>query len=149
MPMKKGTLGNNSYIFKPVLIQSTLLSSAVCPLVKSKSFKGSDKASRIYSGYNMSKSCKFYQFSYKIHITKDLLLWRILNGRGLPNCLTELPSLKCLSYSLHSRDSHPFANFLRPSPFGSHSASPTLTCALQSMIVFFIKDTRGNNAYIF
>ena len=25
-----------------------------------------------------------------------LLLWRILNGRGLPNCVTELPSLKCL-----------------------------------------------------
>ena len=42
-----------------------------------------------------------------------LLLWRILNGRGLPNCLTELPSLKCLSSSLHGRDSHPFANVLR------------------------------------
>ena len=55
-----------------------------------------------------------------------LLLWRILNGRGLPNCLTELPSLKCLSSSLHSRDSHPFANVLRPSPSGSPSASPTL-----------------------
>ena len=60
-----------------------------------------------------------------------LLLWRILNGRGLPNCLTNLPSLKCLSSSLHSRDSHPFANVLRPSPSGSSSASPTLTCALQ------------------
>ena len=60
-----------------------------------------------------------------------LLLWRILNGHGLPNCLTELPSLKCLSSSLHSRDSHPFANVLRPSPSGSPSASPTLTCALQ------------------
>ena len=60
-----------------------------------------------------------------------LLLWRILNGRGLPNCLTELPSLKCLSASLNSRDSHPFANVLRPSPSGSPSASPTLTCALQ------------------
>ena len=60
-----------------------------------------------------------------------LLLWRILNGRGLPNCMTELPSLKCLSSSLHSRDSHPFANVLRPSPSGSPSASPTLTCALQ------------------
>ena len=60
-----------------------------------------------------------------------LLLWRILIGRGLPNCLTELPSLKCLSSSLHSRDSHPFANVLRPSPSGSPSASPTLTCALQ------------------
>ena len=60
-----------------------------------------------------------------------LLLWRILNGRGLPNCMTELPSLKCLSSSLHSRDSHPFANVLRPSPSGCPSASPTLTCALQ------------------
>ena len=53
-----------------------------------------------------------------------LLLWRILNGRGLPNCLTELPSLKCLSSSLHSRDSHPFANVLRPSPSGSPSVPP-------------------------
>ena len=60
-----------------------------------------------------------------------LLLWQIFNGRGLPNCLTELPSLKCLSSSLHSRDSHPFAYVLRPSPSGSPSASPTLTCALQ------------------
>ena len=51
-----------------------------------------------------------------------LLLWRILNGRGLPNCLTELPSLKCLSSSFHSPDSHPFANVLRPSPSGSPSA---------------------------
>ena len=64
-------------------------------------------------------------------LTLLLLLWRILNGRGLPNCLTELPSLKCLSSSLHSRDSHPFANVLRPSPSGSLSAFPTLTCALQ------------------
>ena len=63
--------------------------------------------------------------------TSLLLLWRILNGRGLPNCLTELPSLECLSSSLHSRDSHPFANVLRPSPSGSPSASPTLTYALQ------------------
>ena len=60
--------------------------------------------------------------------TKQLLLlpWRILNGRGLPNCMTELPSLKCLSSSLHSRDSHPFANVLRPSPSGSPSASVAL-----------------------
>ena len=77
---------------------------------------------------------KFHKFLFgrKFTIVTDLLLlWRILNGRGLPNCLTELPSLKCLSSSLHSQDSHPFANVLRPSPSGSPSASPTLTCALQ------------------
>ena len=50
--------------------------------------------------------------------TRFFLLWRILNGRGLLNCLTELPSLKCLSSSLHSRDSHPFTNVLRPSLLG-------------------------------
>ena len=48
--MKKGTLGNNSYIFEPVLILTTLSCSAVCPLVKCESLEGSDKASRIYSG---------------------------------------------------------------------------------------------------
>ena len=56
---------------------------------------------------------------FRILLGRVLLLWRILNGRGLPNCLTELPSLKCLSSSLHSRDSHLFANVLRPSPSGS------------------------------
>ena len=55
--------------------------------------------------------CSFILIVCTSHL---LLLWRILNGRGLPNCLTELPSLKCLSSSLHSRDSHPFANVLRP-----------------------------------
>ena len=73
-----------------------------------------------------SSRCRLREVEYRL-----LLLWRILNGRGLPNCLTELPSLKCLSSSLHSRDSHPFGNVLRPSPSGSPSASPTLTCALQ------------------
>ena len=70
MPMKKGTLGNNSYIFKPVLILTTLLRSAVCPPYKCKCLEGSDKASRIYSKYNMSQSLKAYQFSYKIHMKK-------------------------------------------------------------------------------
>ena len=73
-----------------------------------------------------------YCLRYRTHFQYLLLLlWWILNGRGLPNCLAELPSLKCLSSSFHSRDSHPFANVLRPSPSGSPSASPTLTCALQ------------------
>ena len=56
MPMKQGSLVKNSYIFKPTLILSTLLISAVCPLVKCKSEEGSDKASRIYSRWNMSNS---------------------------------------------------------------------------------------------
>ena len=49
MPMKKGSLVNNSYIFEPILILSTLFRSAVCPLVKCKSYDGSEKASRVYS----------------------------------------------------------------------------------------------------
>ena len=49
MPMKKGSHVNNSYIFEPILILSTLLSSAVCLLVKCISLEGSDKASRVYS----------------------------------------------------------------------------------------------------
>ena len=62
-PMKKGLLVNNSYIFEPIVIMSTHLSTAVCPLVKCKSLKGSDKASRVYSRWNMSNSLKFHQFS--------------------------------------------------------------------------------------
>ena len=54
--MKKGTLGNNTYIFVPILILTTLSCRAVCPLIKSKSLEGFNKASRIYSGYNMRKS---------------------------------------------------------------------------------------------
>ena len=34
--MKKVTLGNNSIIFEPILILSTLLSSAVCHPVEAK-----------------------------------------------------------------------------------------------------------------
>ena len=49
MPMKKGLLSKNYYIFELILILSTLLSSAVCPLVKFKSLEGSDKASKVYS----------------------------------------------------------------------------------------------------
>ena len=49
MPMKKGSLVNNSCIFEPILILSTLLSSALCPFLKGTSLEGSDKASRAYS----------------------------------------------------------------------------------------------------
>ena len=49
MPMKKGSLVNNSYIFEPTLILSTLFRSAVCPLVKCKRYDGFEKASRVYS----------------------------------------------------------------------------------------------------
>ena len=47
IPMKKGTCGNNSYNFEPILILSTLLSSALCPLIKCTSLDESDKASRV------------------------------------------------------------------------------------------------------
>ena len=49
MPMKKGSLVNNSYIFESIFILSTLVSSAVYPLVKSKRLEESYKASRVYS----------------------------------------------------------------------------------------------------
>ena len=49
MPMKKGSLVNNSYIFEPILILSTLLSSAVYLLVECTSLDGYDKALRVYS----------------------------------------------------------------------------------------------------
>ena len=49
MPMEKWSLVNNSYIFEPILILSTLFRSAVCPLVKCKRYDGSEKASRVYS----------------------------------------------------------------------------------------------------
>ena len=49
MAVKRGLLLNNSYMFKPIYIVSTLLSSAVCPLVKSKSYDRSNKASRVNS----------------------------------------------------------------------------------------------------
>ena len=48
-PMKKGCARNNSYIFEPIFILSTLLSSALCPFLKGTSLEGSDKASRVYS----------------------------------------------------------------------------------------------------
>ena len=49
MPIKKGSIVNNSYIFEPILILSTLLSSAVYLLVECTSLEGSDNASRVYS----------------------------------------------------------------------------------------------------
>ena len=47
MPMNKGSLVDNSYIFEPILILLTLLSSAVYLLVECTSLEGSDKASRV------------------------------------------------------------------------------------------------------
>ena len=49
MPMKKGSLVIIPTIFLTILTLSTILSSAVCPLVKCKSYDGSDKASSVYS----------------------------------------------------------------------------------------------------
>ena len=42
--MKKGTHGNNSYIFETILILSTLLSTAVSPLLNCKFLEGSDNS---------------------------------------------------------------------------------------------------------
>ena len=46
--MKKGSIVNNSYIFEHIFILINAYSCcAVCSLVKSKSYDGSDKASRV------------------------------------------------------------------------------------------------------
>ena len=60
MPKKKATLVNNSYFLEPILILSTRLCCAFCPFVKCKSYDESNKALKIYYGYNMSKSWKSY-----------------------------------------------------------------------------------------
>ena len=60
MPMKKGTLVNNSYIFEPISNLSRLVSSAVYPLVKCKRLEESYTASRVYSRWNMSNCKKNY-----------------------------------------------------------------------------------------
>ena len=49
MPMKSGTLVNNSYICQLILILTTLSCCAVFPLFKCKSLEGSSKGSGIYS----------------------------------------------------------------------------------------------------
>ena len=48
-PTKKGSIVNNSYIFEQILILTKYTCCAVWSLVKRKSLKGSDKASRVYS----------------------------------------------------------------------------------------------------
>ena len=53
---RKGRSWINPTFFEPMLILSTLFCSAVCPLVKCKRYDGSDKASRVYSRWNMSNS---------------------------------------------------------------------------------------------
>ena len=56
MPIKKGSIVNNSYIFELILILTTESCCAVWSLVKRKSLEGSDKASSVYSRWNMSNS---------------------------------------------------------------------------------------------
>ena len=65
MPIKKGSLVNYSYIFEPILILLTLVSSAVYPLVKYKRLEESYKASRVYSRWNMSNSKKILSIFWK------------------------------------------------------------------------------------
>ena len=49
MPMKKGSLFNNSYIFKTILILTKKACCGACLPFKFKSLEGSDKALRVYS----------------------------------------------------------------------------------------------------
>ena len=65
---KKGKLGNNFYIFEPILVLTTLSCNAVCPLVKCKSFEGSNKASIICAEYNIAIFWRSYQFSEKMRL---------------------------------------------------------------------------------
>ena len=41
LSLKKGTLGNNSYIFQPILILTTQPCCAACPLVYCKNLEAS------------------------------------------------------------------------------------------------------------
>ena len=66
MTMYKGMLVNNSYIFGPIFILTMQSGYAVIPLVKCESEKGSNKASRVYSRWNMSNSKKFFSFFGKM-----------------------------------------------------------------------------------
>ena len=62
---------------------------------------------------------KAFSLSHKL-IQPLLLLWRILNGRGLPSCLTELPSLKCLSSSYELKKScryHIYLHYIKIKQF--------------------------------
>ena len=56
MPMKKGSLVKSSYMSKPILILSTMFSSAVCPLFKMQ------KLRRIRSSIKSPYSMKHEQF---------------------------------------------------------------------------------------
>ena len=58
MPMEKGSHVNISDIFELIFILSTLVTSAVYPLVKCKRLEESYTASRVYSRWNMSNSKK-------------------------------------------------------------------------------------------
>ena len=61
VPKKKATLVNNSYILEPILILTTQSSCAVCPRVKCKNYDGSNKALKIYYGYNMIYIHQFFR----------------------------------------------------------------------------------------
>ena len=49
MPMKKGTLGNNSYIFQLILILTMQPCCAACPLVNCTKLEASHEASKFYN----------------------------------------------------------------------------------------------------
>ena len=59
-------LVNYSYILELNFILTTHLCCAVCPVVKCKRYDRSDKASRVYSGSNMSNSKRIFQFLGKM-----------------------------------------------------------------------------------
>ena len=65
MPMKKGSLVNNSYIFEQIFFLSPLVSSKEYPLVKCKRLEESYNASGVYSRWNMSTSKKIISILWK------------------------------------------------------------------------------------
>ena len=116
MPMKKGTLGNNSFIFVPIMIMTKLSCCAVSPLVKCKSLEGSDKASRIDNRYNMSKAIKYYQFSKKIpmkkctrrnnsYISETILIPKMLS------CREVCPLVKCKRFEEADKASRIYSGY--------------------------------------
>ena len=84
--MKNGNLGNNFYIFQPVLNLTTLSCSAACRCFDCKNLGRSDGAAIICGGCNMTNLWKSYEFSERIAMEKKatsipgILVYCVLNS---------------------------------------------------------------------
>ena len=69
--MKNGNLGNNFYIFQPVLILTTLSCSAACRRFDCNNLGRSDEAAMFCGGCNMANLWKSNEFSKRIAMEKS------------------------------------------------------------------------------